>query len=608
QVVGRESTSEGYTRYFRGAIDDVRIYGRALSIAEIKAPCPHAPEPPGRDPRNIRTGLKIPDEGYCDQPYVVITKDGNWLCTLTTGIGEEGQGGQHVVSTISSDQGHTWSKLVDIEPATGPAASWVVPLLVPSGRVYGFYTYNGDHVDTLQGNRIRNDTLGWYVYKYSDDGGQTWSEDRYRLPYRLTACDRSNDWRGKVQLFWGIDKPKVFGKSVVFASTKLGRYMLDQGEGWLLCSDNILTELEPTKIRWELLPEGEHGIRADEFGSIQEEHNMVPLGGTGLYCVYRTTTGYPCHTYSTNGGRTWEKPRHMTYTPGGRRVKNPRACPKLWRTANGRYIFWFHNHNGKTFSGRNPVWVSGGVERGGKMYWSEPEILLYHNDLKAKGMSYPDLIEQDGRYWVTETQKSVARVHELDPSLLEGLWNQGEARSIARDGLVAEAASSQGVPRILKLPGLLGLAETCGLSLDFWVQFDTLDAGQVLLDSRTPEGEGILIETADGDSVRFVLNDGKTRAAWTCDAGSLTPGKLHHVVATADAGPNVITFVIDGKLCDGGPTRQYGWGRFPATMGNVTGTGIFRIGPSLRGNIVRVRVYNRYLRTSEAVAHFHAGS
>ncbi len=47
----------------------------------------------GEDMRNIDTGRRIPDQGYCDQPYVVVTRDGNWLCTLTTGPGREGQGG-----------------------------------------------------------------------------------------------------------------------------------------------------------------------------------------------------------------------------------------------------------------------------------------------------------------------------------------------------------------------------------------------------------------------------------------------------------------------------------------------------------------------------------
>ena len=123
-----------------------------------------------------------------------------------------------------------------------------------------------------------------------------------------------------------MDKPEVFGSDVLFAFTKVGRYMLENGEGWLYRSDNILTESDIAKINWKLLPDGEHGIRRTEFGSTQEEHNTVPLGGDRLYMVYRTTRGYPCQTYSGDRGRTWEKPVHMTYTPGGRQMKTPRAC------------------------------------------------------------------------------------------------------------------------------------------------------------------------------------------------------------------------------------------------------------------------------------------
>ena len=61
------------------------------------------------DPRNIVNGLRIPSEGYADQPYVVVTSNGTWVCTLTTGKGLEGQQGQHVVATVSRDQGNTWS-------------------------------------------------------------------------------------------------------------------------------------------------------------------------------------------------------------------------------------------------------------------------------------------------------------------------------------------------------------------------------------------------------------------------------------------------------------------------------------------------------------------
>jgi hypothetical protein len=40
---------------------------------------------------------------------------------------------------------------------------------------------------------------------------------------------------------------------------------------------------------------------------------------------------------------------------------------------------------------------------------------------------------------------------------------------------------------------------------------------------------------------------------------------------------------------------------------DVSGTRTLRIAPSLRGQLNRLRIYNRYLRTSEALAHFHAG-
>ncbi len=596
QVVGRE----GDGRYFRGAIDDVRIYGTALSPAQVAALCPAAVPVAGRDPRNYRHGLRIPSINYCDQPYIVITKDGNWLCTLTTGAGHEGVVGQHVVSTISTDRGRTWSPLVEIEPPDGPEASWVVPLVTPYGRVYAFYTYNGDDVRTLPGETkpIRSDTHGWYAYRYSDDHGHTWSAQRYRLPMRVTAADRGNQWKGEVQTFWGIDKPTALAGRTLFAFTKLGRYFLEQGEGWVFYSDNLLEERDPEKLRWELRPTGEHGIRHPDFGSVQEEHNLVPLDEDGrLYMVYRTTQGYPAHTYSDDWGKTWTLPQPMTYTPDGRRIKNPRACPKLWKAANGKYLFWYHNHNGKDFRGRNPAWIVGGELRDGKLHWSQPEILLYDPEPSTR-MSYPDLIEQDGRYWVTETQKTVARVHEIDSALFEGLWNQGKVREVARDGLLLECG-----PGDAPLPGKLGPESTGGLTVDIWLTLENTGPGGMLVDTRDAKGRGLALTTTDDATVRLELSDGKTQFTWDCDAGVLQPGKRHHVVAIVDAGPQIVSFIVDGQFRDGGPQRQFGWGRYAEPLGDVTGGGTVRVAPVVE----KARLYDRYLRTSEAVGNYHAG-
>ena len=397
------------------------------------------------DPRNIANGTEIASEGYCDQPYVVKTEDGAWLCIMTTGRGKEGDRAQHIVATRSTDRGQTWSDLVDVEPADGPEASWAMPLIAPSGRVYVFYTYNAQNLRQVAaddppfegGWTERVDTLGDYVFKYSDDGGHTWSKARYTIPVREMAIDRRNPYSGKVRFFWGVGKPVVWDGVMYFGFAKVGRFgqgFMAASEACFMRSDNILTEPDPTKIAWETLPQGDHGLRAPE-GKVADEANLTPLSDGSLFCTYRTVGGHPCHAYSRDGGRTWTPPAFMRYYPGGPLVNHPRAANFVRRLEQGpyggRYIYWFHNNgaqwynHGPGLGSRNPAWLLGGVERdssrGKVIHWGRPEIVLYA-DHPHTGISYPDFVEDDGRLFITETQKSVARVHEVPPWLLERLW------------------------------------------------------------------------------------------------------------------------------------------------------------------------------------------
>ncbi len=561
------------------------------------------------DPRDLRAGLPIPDEGYCDMPYTVITADGNWLCLMTTGVGTEGKPGQHIVATISPDQGRSWSDAVDIEPADGPEASWAMPLVVPSGRVYCFYTYNGDTLRTWKDKPLRADMLGWYCYKYSDDHGRSWSQRRYRLPLPLAPVDRTNTFGGQHQIFWGIGKPITIGDSAWFAFTRCGKLLVDRSEGWFFRSDNILSEPDVDKLQWRLLPDGDQGMKNPQFGEIHAEHNLVALGDGSLYCMYRTTTGHPFHAYSRDGGHTWTQPLPATYSPDGRRMKTPRACPRIWRTANGNFLFWYHNHSDVDAGGwtqRNPAWIAGGVERDGMIHWSQPEILLYDRDVDVR-TSYPDLIEQDGRYWITETQKSIARVHEIDAALLEGLWAQGERKNVAREGLVLDVAPGETEDPSSLRPAAqtLNVADSGGLTVELWLKLDDLTPGETLVDSRLVDGEGpaITLTTTERGAIRVDATDGVREASWDCDRGLLRVGELHHVVAIFDAGPGIISFLVDGRLCDGGDARSHGWARYDAALSNVLGADPFRLAAS----VVRLRLYNRYLRTSEAISNYHAG-
>ncbi|MEY3285207.1 MAG: hypothetical protein RIR86_3220 [Acidobacteriota bacterium] len=580
-----------------------------------------------QDIRNIKTGHVIPDEGYSDQPYVVITNDGAWLCVMTTGKGIEGEGGQHIVAVISRDKGRTWSAPIDIEPATGYEASWVVPFKTDYGRVYAFYTYNKSNIREVPnaasfGKRV--DTLGVYAFKYSDDHGQTWSKDRYEIPMHVTEADRDNNFGGETLFFWGVSKPIVHKGAVYWGWNRVTRWgwpgVLVRSQGHFMRGENLLTERDPRRLRWQILPKSDDGLRAPK-GPIAEEINLVSLNDGGLYATYRTIDGYLCHAYSRDDGRTWTPPAYATFA-NGRPIKHPRAYAPVWKLRNGKYLLWFHNHGGEAvhteewgrgsyYQRRNPVWVSGGVERNGRIEWSEPEILLYDDDPQVR-MSYPDLLEDGGKYFITETQKSIARTHEIPAALLEAMWRQGEARIATKSGRLLELTGGElKAGGSFKMPLLPALEAGGGLTIETWLKMRELSPGQVLFDGRDKSGKGIALTFSDRFTLRLTLSDGQRTSSWESDPGthpgSLKVNQWQHIVVSVDGGPKIVTFVVDGVLNDGGAVRQYGWGRFDPLLTNVNGLDLVRLAPALYGQIGGLNFYDRALKTSEAVGNFRAG-
>lgn len=388
--------------------------------------------PPAID---ITTGYEIPSEGYCDQPYVVKLPDGTWLCTMTTGNGHEGQTGQHIVSTRSKNFGKTWEPLVDIESAAGPEASWVMPYLTDYGRVYVFYTYNAKNMREVIAStsyaRKRVDTLGEYAVKYSDDGGKTWSKQRWFIPVREGLIDRDNPYKGKVRFFWGVGKPIRHKGAMYLGFTKVGSFgsnFIAKSESWFLKCENIDRQRDPGRFVWKTLPDGDRGLVSPK-GPIASEVNVTSLSDGSLFCTYRTVAGHPCHAYSRDDGKTWTVAAFMTYKPSGKLIDHPRAANFVRKLTEGpykgRYIYWFHNNNIKGWDGRNPAYLLGGVEKdspeGKVIHWGEPVAVLYDKDKKVR-ISYPDFIWDDDALHITETQKKIARVHRISSELLKELW------------------------------------------------------------------------------------------------------------------------------------------------------------------------------------------
>ena len=398
--------------------------------------------------------------------------------------GREGEPGQVVTTMRSTDQGRTWSQPLPIELPGSPEASYAVMLKIPSGRVYIFYNHNSDNIREIPsepsewfpgGICKRVDSLGYFVFKYSDDGGLSWSARRYPIPVREMDIDRKNPFGGQIRYFWNVGKPFVHAGAAFVSLHKvggIGEGFFTRSEGVLLKSANILTERDPAQITWETLPDGDFGLRTPPGGGpIAEEQSYVVLSDGSFYVTYRTIDGYPVEAYSRDGGHTWSTPQYRRYADG-RLMKHPRAANFVWKCANGNYLYWFHNHGGRFigehprrrtigYEDRNPVWLCGGVEAdspdGRIILWSQPEIVLYDDDPYVR-MSYPDLVEEGGEYYLTETQKDVARVHQLDKTLLAGLWGQGENRALAADGLVLSLpAAEKPLPASVELPPLPGL-------------------------------------------------------------------------------------------------------------------------------------------------------
>ena len=300
----------------------------------------------------------------------------------------------------------------------------------------------------------------------------------------------------------------------------------------------------------------------------------------------------------------------------GELIGNPRACPKIHKTYDGKFLFWFHNNfRQNTYNGRNPVWLTGGIETDGNIQWSQPEIVLYDNDPTAFGMSYPDYIEKDGRLWMIETQKSIARVHEINQNLIEGMWRQGKDTLLTEDGLIMNSDFTNVFSNKINFPQLPSLINGGGFSIELWLVVNNYIQEQTVLSTIGKKNKGIRISLSDKNSLQFEMNDGEMRSddiinlrTVTSDENTINEGKIHHVVFTIDGAAKISTVLVNGILSDGSvSTREYGWSRIHPYLKGLNDTNICTFNEKLNGLVYSMRVYDRPLRTSEAISNYYAG-
>lgn len=373
---------------------------------------------PKLDPRYILNGAVLHTGGYTCQPTCAVMPDETWTCVMTyiADNWAEGSPGEHMVSMRSRDHGATWSELVAIEAYSNTSTKHVsaygsVVARRDGSRVFALWVENVNDVQALPGSppssRFRADMLGEFVWKFSEDGGATWSAEHYRIPVPFNYIESVNSWSaakggdGKTQVMWQVDHVKQLSDgTALFAFTKIGTYAVAPPEEiFIMASRNLLSEAEPSKVTWEMWPEGEHGIGAvgapDSSSVVAEEPHVMPiLDETVFYIVFRTSQGYLGSAQSTPGNpkTKWMPSTFARYATSwadrfganASWVKNCRGPISPKKQPNGLWLMTYYNTaplgtfaSHMTQNDRSNMWLTAGVEENGTVLWLQPELVLY---------------------------------------------------------------------------------------------------------------------------------------------------------------------------------------------------------------------------------------
>ena len=605
------------------------------------------------DWRALTSGALMLADNYLDQPYCVVgnaasPRPGRIICGITRNSLPEGSEGEHMEMLFSDDPGGaTWSAPVRLEPAAGAGGgltnAYGVVAQSAAGVVYVIYNRNSDNVSHVPNStaRIRDDSLGHFVMRWSADGGESWSPTFLEVPFRSTAIDRNNTWAGAVKMMWSVDQVKFdkLGRSW-HGFTKIGRFPYTPPEQSFFLSSNLLTAATPDDVVWSLYPDGDVGVSAPSPSMTWEEAHIVPLESGGFFSVCRTQVGYlaASKTADATGAAGWTPGSFASFwsalpAAAGALLKNSQGPVTLKRfdEFGGRYLLLYYNNAVPGYRNpdgsrpcRNPYWLASGREEAGEVRFSQPEVVLFDiaerlasnaSTWAAQGIGYPDMLVAPGsKLLITETNKTHARVHAVDAGLLALLFAQDTLAAAAAGSVLQWTSSAAG--RSFPTPPLPDPAAPAsagaGLSLLFWLADhaaaapnfnETLvDAGAALRLSVIGATRALQLDLHDAAGVTASLaTDG------VCTARLLTAGP-HLAAFTVDTSAHIITASVDGALCDGGALELVGWAWLPANMTVFAPRDTsFVLAEGYHGRVLGGSWYGRALLSSEVIGNFRVG-
>ena len=158
--------------------------------------------------------------------------------------------------------------------------------------------------------------------------------------------------------------------------------------------DNIDAGPDPRDIQITWLPDEPGTIRvspqiepeASRGYSLAEEPAIALLPDGRLWMNMRTVTGRIWYTVSEDHGHSWRPPAVLRYRDNGAEVLHPKSPDPIYRTADDRYLLFYHNHDGYAdgatgpwdMDARRPLWMTLGEFRPAAhqpLWFSEPRLL-----------------------------------------------------------------------------------------------------------------------------------------------------------------------------------------------------------------------------------------
>ena len=108
--------------------------------------------------------------------------------------------------------------------------------------------------------------------------------------------------------------------------------------------------------------------------------------------------------------------------------------------------------------------------------------------------------------------------------------------------------------------------------------------------------------------VTITMSDGSRHFNYstdpTCSDVLASPGS-HFVGVVANGGLNVVTFMVDGGLCDGGGRQPFGWSWF-GPLGSLAGSNTMTVATAYGGELRSGHFYSNALTTSQLVGNYRA--